>query len=47
MLVVVRDPDFTALELGLPACVIGIGAFGGVYYWGVGSPVAAMINIAP
>ena len=44
MLVVVRDPDFTALELGLPECVIGIGAFGGVYYWGVGSPVAAMIT---
>jgi eukaryotic-like serine/threonine-protein kinase len=40
----VRDPDFSPLAVALPACVIGIGAFGGVYYWGFGSPVAAMIT---
>jgi eukaryotic-like serine/threonine-protein kinase len=44
MLYSVRDPDFSPLAVALPACVIGVGAFGGVYYWGVGSPVAAMIT---
>ncbi|MFT3696986.1 MAG: serine/threonine-protein kinase [Kofleriaceae bacterium] len=27
-----------------PALVVALGAFGGVYYWGVASPVAAMIT---
>jgi serine/threonine-protein kinase len=44
MLYTVRDPDFPPLAVALPACVIAIGSFGGVYYWGVGSPVAAMIT---
>ncbi len=44
MLHSVRDPDFSPLAVAMPACVIAIGAFGGVYYWGVGSPVAAMIT---
>ena len=44
MLVAVRDPEFTPIAIAVPACVIAIGAFGGVYYWGVGSPVAAMIT---
>jgi serine/threonine-protein kinase len=44
MLFAVRDPDFSPLSVALPACTIAVGAFGGVYYWGVGSPVAAMIT---
>jgi serine/threonine-protein kinase len=44
MLYSVREPDFSPMAVALPACVIGIGAFGGVYYWGFGSPVAAMIT---
>ncbi|HEY5944720.1 MAG TPA: serine/threonine-protein kinase [Kofleriaceae bacterium] len=44
MLYSVRNPDFTPLAVALPACVIAIGSFGGVYYWGVASPVAAMIT---
>jgi eukaryotic-like serine/threonine-protein kinase len=44
MLSAVRDPDYSTVAVALPASVIAIGAFGGVYYWGVGSPVAAMIT---
>jgi len=44
MLSVVRDPaKYTARSIVLPALVIALGAFGGVYYWGVASPTAAMI----
>jgi len=39
----VKDSEFTPLKLAVPACVIAVGAMGGLYYWGVGSPVAAMI----
>jgi serine/threonine-protein kinase len=45
MLQAVRDPaTFSSRRMIGPAVVIGIGAFGGVYYWGVASPVAAMIT---
>ncbi len=45
MLTVVRKPTtFTPLRALAPACVIALGAMGGVYYWGVASPVAAMIT---
>jgi eukaryotic-like serine/threonine-protein kinase len=44
MLRVVRDPaTFAPRKAVGPALVIACGAFGGVYYWGVASPVAAMI----
>ena len=43
MLHAVKNPDFAPLAVALPACVIAFGAMGGLYYWGVGSPVAAMI----
>jgi serine/threonine-protein kinase len=39
-----RDAGFTPVAVALPAAVIGVGAMGGVYYWGVASPVAAMIT---
>lgn len=43
MLNIVRDPDKYSPKSILPAAiVIAVGSFGGVYYWGVGSPVAAM-----
>lgn len=45
MLTIVRDTDsFSHRKIIVPALVIGIGSFGGVYYWGVASPVAAMIT---
>jgi serine/threonine-protein kinase len=45
MLLAVRDPaKFSSRRMIGPVVVIGIGAFGGVYYWGVASPVAAMIT---
>jgi len=44
MLRTVRNPDFPPLAVALSACTIALGAFGGVYYWGVGSPIAAMIT---
>jgi serine/threonine-protein kinase len=45
MLQAVRDPaKFSSRRIIGPAVVIAIGAFGGVYYWGVASPVAAMIT---
>jgi eukaryotic-like serine/threonine-protein kinase len=45
MLSVVRRPEtYTARRILGPAIVIAFAAFGGVYYWGVGSPVAAMIT---
>jgi serine/threonine-protein kinase len=34
---------FSPRRVVLPACVIAVGSFGGVYYWGCASPVAAMI----
>jgi serine/threonine-protein kinase len=41
---ITRDPArFSSRRMLPPALVIAIGSFGGVYYWGVGSPVAAMI----
>jgi eukaryotic-like serine/threonine-protein kinase len=44
MLTIVRDPvTFAPRKAVGPALVIACGAFGGVYYWGVASPVAAMI----
>ncbi len=45
MMSVTRDPaTFKPTKAIGPALVIGLGAFGGVYYWGVASPVAAMIT---
>lgn len=45
MLTIVRDPaKFSHRRIIVPALTIGVGAFGGVYYWGVASPVAAMIT---
>jgi serine/threonine-protein kinase len=45
MMQAVRDPaTFSSRRMIGPVVVIGIGAFGGVYYWGVASPVAAMIT---
>ena len=45
MLWVVRDPaTFAPRRSIMPALVIAVGAFGGVYFWGVASPVAAMIT---
>ena len=42
---VTRDPSrYTPRALVLPALTIAVGAFGGVYYWGCASPVAAMIT---
>jgi eukaryotic-like serine/threonine-protein kinase len=43
MLNAVKDPSWTSVSVAIPACVIAVGAMGGLYYWGVGSPVAAMI----
>jgi eukaryotic-like serine/threonine-protein kinase len=44
MLAMVRDPaKYSARRIVAPALVIAFGAFGGVYYWGVASPTAAMI----
>jgi serine/threonine-protein kinase len=45
MFSIVRDPaKFSHRRILVPALTIGVGAFGGVYYWGVASPVAAMIT---
>ena len=44
MLAVVSNPAFSPLSLAIPSVVIAVGAFGGVYFWGVASPVAAMIT---
>jgi eukaryotic-like serine/threonine-protein kinase len=45
MLHVVRDPAAYAPRRAVaPALVIAFGAFGGVYYWGPSSPVAAMVT---
>ncbi|HEX4454055.1 MAG TPA: serine/threonine-protein kinase [Kofleriaceae bacterium] len=45
MLRIVRRPDtYSGRKILAPALVIALGAFGGVYYWGVASPVAAMIT---
>ena len=44
MLASLRDPSsYTQRKLIGPAVVIAFGAFGGVFYWGAASPVAAMI----
>jgi serine/threonine-protein kinase len=41
----VSDPAlYSPRKILPPALVIAFGAFGGVYYWGVGSPVAAMLT---
>jgi serine/threonine-protein kinase len=45
LLRIAADPDtYSSRAILPPACVIALGAFGGVYYWGVASPVAAMIT---
>jgi serine/threonine-protein kinase len=45
MMSIVRQPTvYSARKILPPALVIAFGAFGGVYYWGVASPVAAMIT---
>jgi hypothetical protein len=45
MFTIVRDPaKFSHRRIIVPALIIGVGSFGGVYYWGVASPVAAMIT---
>jgi len=45
MLKIVRDPArYSARAILAPALLIAFAAFGGVYYWGVASPVAAMIT---
>jgi eukaryotic-like serine/threonine-protein kinase len=44
MLYVTRDPaKFTTPRLTTIAAIIAIGAFGGVYYWGIVSPASALI----
>jgi serine/threonine-protein kinase len=44
MMSIVRDvASYSARRIIGPVLVIGFGAFAGVYYWGVASPVAAMI----
>lgn len=45
MLNVVRDATtFSHARAVPPALVIALGAFGGIYYWGPASPVAAMVT---
>jgi len=44
MLYLTRVQRYTPRTIVLPALVISVGAFGGVYYWGCASPVAAMIT---
>jgi eukaryotic-like serine/threonine-protein kinase len=45
MLYLARDyATYTPQKAVWPALVIAFGAFGGVYYWGVASPVAAMLT---
>jgi len=45
MLWIVSDPArYSARAIFAPALLIAFAAFGGVYYWGVASPVAAMIT---
>ena len=45
MLSLTRDVQtYTPRKAILPALIIAFGAFGGVYYWGVASPVAAMLT---
>ena len=45
MLRIIRNPEtYTAGRILPCALVIALGSFGGVYYWGVASPVAAMIT---
>jgi hypothetical protein len=45
MLRLVKTPEsYSARAILPPALVIALGSFGGVYYWGVASPVAAMIT---
>ena len=44
LLVVTRDPrGYTTRRVTIAATLIGLGAFGGVYYWGVVSPINALI----
>lgn len=45
MLTIVSDPArYNARAIFAPALLMSFAAFGGVYYWGVASPVAAMIT---
>ncbi len=45
MLSLTRDVQtYTPRKAIIPALIIAFGAFGGVYYWGVASPVAAMLT---
>jgi hypothetical protein len=45
MLWLARDAaSYTPRRALLPAMIIAFGSFGGVYYWGVASPVAAMLT---
>ena len=45
MMSIVRDPAlYSARKIVAPALVIAVGSYGGVYYWGAASPVAAMIT---
>ncbi|MBA2543724.1 MAG: serine/threonine protein kinase [Deltaproteobacteria bacterium] len=45
MLHLARDvATYTPRHALAPAMVIAVGSFGGVYYWGVASPVAAMLT---
>ena len=45
MMSFVRNPTtYSPRKILLPALVIAVGSFGGVYYWGAASPVAAMIT---
>jgi serine/threonine-protein kinase len=44
MLRIVRDPaQYAPKKIVLPGLVISLGAFGGVYYWGIVSPATALI----
>ncbi len=45
MLYLARDiARYTPRRALVPAMIIAFGSFGGVYYWGVASPVAAMVT---
>jgi eukaryotic-like serine/threonine-protein kinase len=44
MIWLTRDPaKFTTRRLTVVAALVAVGAYGGVYYWGIVSPVAALI----
>ena len=45
MLAIARRPEiYSGRRILMPSLLIALGSFGGVYYWGCASPVAAMIT---